>query len=284
MFPNLNSYHQKIKLTIEKNPSKFLDTKLLRQENGKYETLVYRKSSKLPSHWSSKIPKRYKRNNILGDLHRSKRISSNFQHEVREIRNKYSKADYPIRFVNSIINKFQDESINNNQEDSFIIPPYLFEESKSFLLLELPYCELNESKSKTFVKKFHKFTNDNFNIAIKWKTRQIKSLFPLKDKNPHPSCKIYEGECICGSKYIGETKRNVEIRWAEHNNPKYSSEPAKHLTKNIDHGFNWKILCDASSNISIRKNLEASFIALLRPNLNEQKDFERLVLFRNDVT
>ena len=34
-----------------------------------------------------------------------------------------------------------------------------------------------------------------------------------------------------------------------------------------------------------RKNLEASYIAALwKPNLNEQKDFERLVLFRNGVT
>ena len=33
-----------------------------------------------------------------------------------------------------------------------------------------------------------------------------------------------------------------------------------------------------------RKNIEASYIALKKPDLNEQKDFERLVLFRNDVT
>ena len=152
------------------------------------------------------------------------------------------------------------------------------------MLLELPFCELNETKSKTFLKKFHSFTNSNFRIAIKWKTKQVRSLFPLKDKNPHPSCKIYEGECKCGMKYIGQTKRNVEIRWAEHNNPSHNSEPAKHLTKNIDHGFYWKILCDASNNTSIRKNLEASFIALLRPALNEQIDFERLILFRNGIT
>ena len=32
------------------------------------------------------------------------------------------------------------------------------------------------------------------------------------------------------------------------------------------------------------KNLEVSYIALWKSTLNEQKDFERLVLFRNDVT
>ena len=90
----------------------------------------------------------------------------------------------------------------------------MFEEEKlsPFMLLELPFCELNEAKSKTFLKKFHNFTNSCFNIAIKWKTKQVRLLFPLKDKNLHSSCKIYEGECKYGMKYIGQTKRDVEIR------------------------------------------------------------------------
>ena len=208
---------------------------------------------------------------------------------VEVICGKYKKAGFPIKYINCVIRQFQtqmDNEITNLGEESFIIPPYLFEEntSKPFILLELPFCESNELKSKTFLKKFHKFTDSNFSIAIKWKTKQVKSFFPLKDKNPHPSCKIYEGECKCGMNYIGQTKRNVEIRWAEHNNPSLNSEPAKHLTRYSDHMFSWKILCNASSSAGLRKNLEASFIALLRPTLNEQKDFERLILFRNGVT
>ena len=39
-----------------------------------------------------------------------------------------------------------------------------------------------------------------------------------------------------------------------------------------------------SKNAKTRKNLEASYIALWKPDLNEQKDFERLGLFRNGVT
>ena len=33
------------------------------------------------------------------------------------------------------------------------------------------------------------------------------SFFQLKDKSLHPACKICEGICICGEKYIAETKR-----------------------------------------------------------------------------
>ena len=32
-----------------------------------------------------------------------------------------------------------------------------------------------------------RFTKDHFVVAIKWKTRQIKTLFPFKDKSAHPA-------------------------------------------------------------------------------------------------
>ena len=61
-----------------------------------------------------------------------------------------------------------------------------------------------ELKSKKFIKKFHKFTNDNFRLAISSKTRKIKSLFKIKDKNLYPARKTY-GECgKCGDNYIGK--------------------------------------------------------------------------------
>ena len=86
-----------------------------------------------------------------------------------------------------------------------IIPPTLFEITKPFIFVEISYCELNEIKSKYFLKKFHKFTNNSFIMVITWKTRNIRSLFPLKDKNDYKSCVIYKGDCSCGSRYIGET-------------------------------------------------------------------------------
>ena len=58
------------------------------------------------------------------------------------------KADYPLRFVNSVTNEFR-----NGKEcgdESFIVPPTLFEITKPFILVEIPYCELNEIKSKYF--------------------------------------------------------------------------------------------------------------------------------------
>ena len=70
-------------------------------------------------------------------------------------------------------------------------------------------------------------------------------MFPLKDKSDYKLCVIYKGDCSCCSRYIGETKRNAEVRWNEHNNPTKSSEPSKHLRSNsttILHGLSFQIL------------------------------------------
>ena len=96
---------------------------------------------------------------------------------------------------------------------------------------------LYEIASKRLIKKFHQFTCDKYDIAVKWLTKEVKSLFPLKDCNLHLSCKIYKGICSCGETYIGETIRNVEERWSEHNFADNKSEPAKHLADKHKHLF-----------------------------------------------
>ena len=140
IFGNWNKYHPKINLTKEVNPCKFLDTKII-SNKGNITTEVFRKTSKQPVHWSSRVPKWYKRNAAIGDLHRSKRISSNSEVEIKVIKRKFLNADYPPKFLNSIIHQF----FTPKNNDSFIIPPNLFEESKSFILVEIPYCEENEN-------------------------------------------------------------------------------------------------------------------------------------------
>ncbi len=90
--------------------------------------------------------------------------------------------------------------------------------------------------------------------------------------------------CSCGKNYIGETGRNVITRWQEHENIKLNSEPAKHLRKFPNHKFTWKIISNAPEKTNLRKNIEASIIAIRKPSLNDQLDSNRLILFRNGVT
>ena len=41
-------------------------------------------------HWTSKIPVRYKRNAVICELHRAKKIASKFDIEIKRIINKYN--------------------------------------------------------------------------------------------------------------------------------------------------------------------------------------------------
>ena len=115
-------------------------------------------------------------------------------------------------------------------------------------------------------------------------TRNIKSLFPLKDKVVHQSCVIYEGQCSCKWSYIGETKRNSEGNWKEHEDPTGKSKPTNRLKENASHKFTWKVLSTAPSHLGRRKILEAFFIALRKPALNDQLERHSLPLFRHAIT
>ena len=75
---------------------------------------------------------------------------SNFSKEIKFISQKYEKLDYSKRFINSVIKQFEDRSNQSNIDDldDYIIPPNFFDILKSFILIELPFRETNEIKSK----------------------------------------------------------------------------------------------------------------------------------------
>ena len=76
----------------------------------------------------------------------------------------------------------------------------------------------------------------------------------------------------------------VMLKNVGHNSADNKSEPAKHLADNKEHSFLWSILLAAPKDGRTRKNLEAFFIAKLKPSLNRQEDSNMLTLFRNGVT
>ena len=76
LFEKLSNYHPNIKLIIKVNPSKLLGTKKKKIKNGITETSVVVKQSNL-NHRSSAVPKKYKRNAIIGNLQRVHKISFN---------------------------------------------------------------------------------------------------------------------------------------------------------------------------------------------------------------
>ena len=78
LFSKMNCYHTNINLTTEINPSKFLDTKVARNKN-EIKCFSHHKDNKLPFHWNSAVTRNYKKNVIVGDLHRANKISSDLE-------------------------------------------------------------------------------------------------------------------------------------------------------------------------------------------------------------
>ena len=140
---------------MKPTPLTFLDTEII-HNNGMIETQTHRRKTKLPTPRTFNIPKRYKQNTVKTELYRAKHISSNLRNEVTLI-NKFKSAGYPIPFVNSVIQDFT--TAQTNEDNEFIIPPWLFEVTKKIVLLEIPYYLNSESSSKQFIKKFDELTN-----------------------------------------------------------------------------------------------------------------------------
>ena len=91
LFQNLKSYHTNMKLILEENPRKFLDTEIIRKNNT-ISTQVFTKLTKFPVHLSSKIPTNYKRNAITSELHRAKKFATDFSKKLRRIKTAFSHA------------------------------------------------------------------------------------------------------------------------------------------------------------------------------------------------
>ena len=125
LYERVNNYHPNIKLTVEINPKKFLNSEIIDNE-GAIETKVYRKTTKLPVPWASNIPKSQKRNTINTDLNTdlycAKRIASNLDNQLVIIKEKFLEADYPHKFINSVINTF----IEKENEEEYLIPQNFF--------------------------------------------------------------------------------------------------------------------------------------------------------------
>ena len=105
----------------------------------------------------------------------------------------------------------------------------------------------------------------------------------VSSKNVHKSHAVYEGNCDCGAKYVGETQRNFSVRIDEHSDTTKVSEPARHLLEFPQHSFTWNVIT-GQHNWRKRKILEALFIALRKPELNKKLLAHPIHLFSMGVT
>ena len=134
---------------------------------------MFTKLTKFPIHWSSKIPFDYKRNATTSELHRAKKIATDFDKELRRIKTNFLHAGYPARFLNDTFFKF------NEGKEELLIPKWLFDETK-LVVITLPFVPTNEKFSTCFVSKLQTFTNANVRFDIIWNNRKIQSILMIK--------------------------------------------------------------------------------------------------------
>ena len=136
----------------------------------------------------------------------------------------------------------------------------------------------NRCKKDEFDEVFHALNNYHENIKL------TTELSPSKFLNTQIT--NMEGKYIT-KVHRKETKKL--IHWSSITPKRYKRNTITtdlhiDIKRNIKHVFKWKILCPGPSQKHLRKNLEAIFIALYKPSLNDEKPFDRLMLFRNGIT
>ena len=133
---------------------------------------------KSPFHWTSSVPKCYKKKVIIEDLHCVQNLSSNFEKEATMIKDNHIKAGYPFCFINSII-----DNLNQEKED-LLVPTSLFEERKEIIFLIPFFCKQCRKTISRISDKLELFTNYKVKFRYFWKARKFGSLIVLKTHYP----------------------------------------------------------------------------------------------------
>ena len=99
-----------------------------------------------------------------------KRYPQIFKTKLKILKQKFSKANFLLRFINSLVAQFNNNTHNDNErneKEEMIIPPQLFEIRKKTLFLQVAFCEANEKRSKSFLNKFYNFTIEKFKFIVR---------------------------------------------------------------------------------------------------------------------
>lgn len=269
-----NSYHNKIKFTIEteeNNTLNFLDTTLINR-NHQIETKWYTKAtwSERYINFKSNHPISQKKSVVINIADRAIKLSDpqHRKHAIKKAKIALKKNNYPEKFTNKIfknrINKHYNQTTNNNQRPK-----------KQTKYISIPYITGLSEQIQKNLKKHNITICHKGNNLLKSNYSKLKTETPLLKK----SHVVYEIPCNeCNSVYIGNTRQNLESRLRGH---KYDKTNKTALTKHHEttkHNFNFnntKILATENNNKK-REILEMIYIKKNPNSINDKKDIQGL--------
>jgi hypothetical protein len=279
----LNSINEKIQWTFEVEKDgiiSFLDVLVNRNEQGDFSTTVFRKATHSDRylHFTSNHPMQHKLSAIMTLRFRALAYCSSeslLLAELQHIEKTFIANGYPAELVHRI----------------------LFSEDKKIMQLEELKLDVDEKIGCLvipYVKEIHKqvvVLTRNLDVHLLYsRTANLGNL--VAPKRPQPvkedtrEC-IYKINCLnCVACYIGETKRKLRTRVAEHkgscikafrdgfvmSSEKYDTGLPLHAMQK-DHTFDFENveILDTEKNMKRRRFLEAIHIAMNKNTVNSTK-------------
>ena len=278
----LNNKHENIKFTVEhENEGKlpFLDVLLSRHGNT-ISTSIYRKPTftGLGMNFLSFIPEQFKINAIKTLLYRSFHLCSDWisiHTELAYLTKYFQNNKFPLHLIQRNIRTFLNKTLSPK--------PNTTTEKPTFHYVSLPYYGLSSYALRKKLNKVlkHYYPNTVFRFIFT-NSNTIHSLFKHKESPPSNlvSNIVYQFKCPhCNMRYVGQTQRNLTLRFAEHSgksartgrpisNPFNSS--IRNHSELLKHSFNetdFTILHKARNSLDL-PILESLYIQHTKPQLN----------------
>jgi hypothetical protein len=236
----MNKMHKSIEFTIEKEKEgkiPFLDL-MISREKGIFEFEVYRKPTDKPIciRADSYSPPEHKQATFESLFHRAYNLpltKEGFKKEINYIYNLGKKNGFRREKIERVEKKHKTKKLAQQVSNLEKITKDA-EPKECKRLLQLTYFPPLSEKIKRVARRngIHSYYNSRGTLG--------DYLINLKDTRPtEAKSGIYEIECQdCEKKYVGQTKRRMQIRWAEHdtayvkNRPKNSAIAEHCLTSN----------------------------------------------------
>jgi len=280
---SFNGYHPRLKFTCEienNNMLNFLNTTVIRTDNGKLLTNWYRKPtfSGRYINFHSSHPFIHKLNTIKNLVDHAVLLSDEQFHRTNLsiVQTILENNSYPSHIIVNEIDK-RYKILKNNK---FLIISDRISDNRlnKMKTVTFPYVRNLSEDIKSILRNM---IDVSFTIPKKLDTviRKGKDRIDVK----RVTQVVYKIDCInCDMAYIGQTKRHVATRINEHkNNIKNSTGNFSVVTEhrlNFNHDFDWlkPIILHKERNRKKREIAEMFFIKKFDNNINLQKDTENL--------
>ena len=270
----------------------FLDMKVIKNNDGTFETDIYRKKTdtNIYMHWNSFAPRAWKIGTMKSLVRRAHIICSKaefLEKEIKHLKSVFREENgYPSRVVSTTIEQVRrsfDEEDERNQVVGIAEQEEAVREVTPFICLQYRGKE-GEVILKKFKDALKNVLPENVKPRFTYKGRKIGSIFRIKDPVPleHETNLLYAFKHGGVRRYVGQTNVRFGSRVDQHcNTDKLSSVYRYKQAQGIEiSAENFEVIEKGYPRLIDRRLAEAMYVKEYNePELNRQKKSAKLLLF-----